>query len=164
MLPGSTAHVFSVSSLQGLFAQSHCSQKQTLSGEHAVRVVFSSCRPGVPGQMSPVGFTQQLNVGPLSQPHPQSDGRPGCQCSLPEKCWIVPDSAGTGCSSFGTLRLRSRHPLSSLSFFFLLLFWEVERMLGFEEWQVGERELGSGSVWSFLEAKGNMLCRGDLPP
>lgn len=121
MLPRSTASVFSVSSLQGLFAQSHCSQKQTLSGEHAVQVRVLLLQTQGPWSDVPVGFTQQLNVGPLSQPRPQSDGRPGCQPSLPEMCWIVPDSAGTGCSSLGTLRLRSRHPLSSLSFFSPLL-------------------------------------------
>lgn len=121
MPPRSMASVFCVSSLQGLFVQSHWSQKQKLSGDHAMQVHVLLLQTWGPWSDVPVGFAQQLNVGPVSQPSPPSDGRPGCQRCLPELCLIAPDSAGTGCSSFGTLRLRSKHLLSSLCFPPLLL-------------------------------------------
>lgn len=53
-----------------------------------------------------------------SHPSLQSDGRPRCQLCLPETYLIIPNSAGTVCPSFGTLRLRSEHLFLFLCFFF----------------------------------------------
>lgn len=91
---------------------------------------FSSADP-VPLVRCPCSFYPATNWDPWSLSSFQSDDRPDCQLCLPEMCLIIPDSAGTICPSFETLRLRSAHPFSSLYFFFL--FWEAKIMLSFKE-------------------------------
>lgn len=135
-----------VTPLQGLqTAPNHCShpeQKPTRQREEGVHILFLQTQ----GPWLDVRFRFHLAAEYRipHQPRLQSDGRPGCQRCLPAACLLISHSPGTRCASFGTLRLRTVHPLPSLCFFFL--FWEAKIMLRFKGWQEDERERENRSV------------------